>query len=306
MYQLYAESHYYPGVTVVLLYLFYVEFVGGAGGTLPMILVTATTMAWFFAPVIFCPQISDLRLFVTDLVQVFNFLFSTRDKLDNKKAGESMDKFWRSSDEKFHALDNLTTRVVWLIFNLIPFTIFCSVSFSMFIDYMALFSFLLVGHLLCTFMFFFSNYTNVVRGIWMIFPFIAMWLLSSFMPFPTPWTTEAFLGLALFLLGVRIAHWLLLIVFTIIIKLRFCCMNDTSQKKTKLRYTKFVNNMFFFSMSYHIHLYFGIIIVCAQCVVQVAFMVILVVLDVVVRMYRSLQVHSAAFSGKLKGNVALI
>lgn len=52
-----AQTHFYPALRIVMLYLLYDGFVLSiSGGRLPMYLIIALSFIWICGPIIFCPN----------------------------------------------------------------------------------------------------------------------------------------------------------------------------------------------------------------------------------------------------------
>lgn len=253
-----------------------------------MILTSAVTLSWIFAPVIFCPQISDAEVLMHDLVDVFSFVFSTRNKEDNKDKKESLDKWWRLVEYKFHGENILGTRLVYFVTKLIPCFVLYAISFGAFVDYAFMYIFMFAGHLMLTFTFWFSNYSNVIRALWMVFPFVSMWGVRTLSPHDSAFTLEAGMGLILFLSVLRIIHWACLIIATLVMKLSGgkCCGEK--------RYKKFIGNLYFLMLQYHVHLYSAVLVCAAQTISTFAVMLIWWIYGWLMRFYRWSVVTSAA------------
>lgn len=306
MYDFYAESHYYPALRIFALIYFYHLFVGLSGGALPMFLVLGSLTSWIIAPVVFCPQISNLNIVTQDTVEVMNFVFSTRDKLDMKSPKESLDKFWRAKEIGFHSQDMLGTRIIWWFGALIPCVILWTLAFSTLIDYAMLFAWVWVTHVIVTAIFNFSNYTNVVRGVWYFVPLVGTLLIKFWTPNPRLFSAEVMLGAVLFLLLLRVIHWLFLILVTVWYKLINCRANAETKKAREVSYNNLVNHCFFIFLNYHVHLYAGILVCVTQVVFQLVLMVLAWIVDWVLRFYKAQQVHSAADFNRMYGDVKVM
>lgn len=306
MYDFYAESHYYPALRIFGLIYFYYLFVGLSGGALPMFLVLASLTSWIVAPVVFCPQISNLNIVTQDTVEVMNFVFAVRDKLDAKSGKESLDKFWRLKEVAFHNQEMLGTRVIWWVGLLLPCLLLWTLAFSILIDYAMLFTWVWAMHVIVTAIFNFSNYTNVVRGVWYFIPLVGTLLISLWTPGPQMFSTEVMLGAVLFMSLIRVIHWLLLILLTVWYKLINCRASAETKKAREVSYNNIVGHCFFLFFDYHIHLYAGICVCVTQAVFQMTLMVVAWVVDWILRFYHLQQVHSAADYNRMYGDVKVV
>lgn len=288
MYFVYASSHYYPAIAKFLIYFLYIEFVGQTGGALPMILTTAVILSWIFAPIIFCPQISDAEVLMHDLVEIFAFVFSTRDKDDGKSKNDSLDKFWRLKEYKFHADHLLGTRIVYCIFKALPCFALWAIAFGSFVDYAFMYIFMLAGHMMLTFTFWFSNYSNVIRAVWMVFPFVSLWGIRMLSPQDETFTIESLMGAILFMNMLRVIHWVILIIATILVR---CTGGKCWSGK---RYKKFIGNLYFLLLQYHEHLYSAVAVCTVQSIAMFVVMLIWWVYGWLLRFYQWSVVRSAA------------
>jgi len=268
MYLSYASTHYYPAIEKMWLYYFYSQLTGSSG-TLPMIMITLVLVSWIIAPVLFCPQISDLQVVKKDIFEAFSFLFAVvSDKHDKKEESESMDKFWRKREQRFHS-EPLLTRIMCLLGRCIPCGLIWTIAYSAFYDYCGVYLFLWVGHILFTGAFFWTNYANIVGCIWMAFPILGCYFVTYATPRRTIDSVESLFGAFMLLATLRIAHHAFLILVTIFQKL--CCCGS---KNKCCNYEKLVKISFFVFAQFHVHLYTGVLIIAAQSVCEICLMII--------------------------------
>jgi len=272
MYQSYAVSHYYPAIEKIVLYGFYVKF-SGSGGTLPMIMITGVVLSWILGPVLFCPQISDLNVVKGDVFEAFTFLFNVISKYDQKKPSESMDAMWREKEQKFHSLDNMYTRIIWWLLQVIPSILIWGISFSAFIDYACLYLFLWGSHIFLTITFYYTNFANIVAAFWMVTPIASFCFITLNSPRYSPFTVESTFGGLLFIIFLRSFHHFILILFSCAFK---CRIHRKQQEKKELekQYEDLVKFSFFLFLQYHVHLYAGFVIILFQSVFEICLMIV--------------------------------
>merc|ERR1712087_955382 len=150
-----------------------------------------------------------------------------------------------------------------------------------------MFLFLLMGHAMLTFTFWYSNYSNVIRAVWMLAPFVSIWMIKWLSPHDNAFTLDALMGLLLFMSLLRVFHWLILIIATLV-------MRCTGGKKHEKRYKKLVGNLFFLLLQYHEHLYSAIIVCTAQSIAMFAIMLLWWVHGWMMRFYQWSVVKSAS------------
>jgi len=174
-YILYVESHYYPALTNFLLWILYRQFLDDNGGVVPMVLVLFTTITWLIAPVLYCPQVGSWYYFRLDVSVFRSFVFLLRGlKNDNTiKENTSLDKMWREKERQNQDRDIVGTRLIYLSGAIIALLCLLMVAFSTMIDYLFVYFYIWVIHLLMTMTWIFTNYANAVSGLWMVFPILA-------------------------------------------------------------------------------------------------------------------------------------
>lgn len=324
MYHFYAESHYYPALFLFSLFYFYNYFVGLTGGALPMFLVASACISWIVAPVMFCPQISNINILKHDTVELMHFIFSVKGKVDDKTREESLDRYWRDKDKSFHQVDRKLTRLTWWVGLLVPTAVVWLIAFSIFIDHAVIFVWVWLTHAVSTIIFFYSNYTNLIRGIWYFIPLLGALLVFLFAPGPAIMSTEVLVGAILFVTALRVVHWGLLLILSTYVSCRMPTYKkkkgkplgdggyialtseeieddakrkkDVEKRKKELQdfHAKWVENFYYVFLDYHVHLYCGIAVGLAQVVAQLVFMLLSWVVRWLLRFYSSQQIRSAA------------
>lgn len=274
MYICYAQSHYYPALEKLVLYIFYTKFTGNSG-TLPMFLTFSIIFGWIFSPVYFCPQIEDLQVVKQDIFEVGNFLFTVIDKKDSHKAENSMDKMWRKKDQEFHHIDSCKTRILWWCMKAIPVACLFLMSFAVFFDYCVLYLFMWIWHVCFTLAFMWSNYSNMFSFIWMLMPLILSYVITYGTPQRSPTSVEAIFGLFMFIHMLRLIHHLILILASGICKCRRNCSKTEKDKgRINKQYKDFIDFCFFIFFQYHVHLYAGVLVCVFQSLFELCMMVL--------------------------------
>lgn len=289
-----------------------------------MFLVASACISWIVAPVMFCPQISNINILKHDTVELMHFIFSVKGKVDDKTREESLDRYWRDKDKSFHQVDRKLTRLTWWVGLLVPTAVVWLIAFSIFIDHAVIFVWVWLTHAVSTIIFFYSNYTNLIRGIWYFIPLLGALLVFLFAPGPAIMSTEVLVGAILFVTALRVVHWGLLLILSTYVSCRMPTYKkkkgkplgdggyialtseeieddakrkkDVEKRKKELQdfHAKWVENFYYVFLDYHVHLYCGIAVGLAQVVAQLVFMLLSWVVRWLLRFYSSQQIRSAA------------
>jgi len=181
--------------------------------------------------------------------------------------------------------------------------LFClwAVSFSTMIDYLFVYLYAWIVHLLLTITWMLSNFANAVSGIWMIFPILAFIFFPLFNGM-TAFGPESILSAITFLFMLRITHRIILILASIISHITPICRKRMKikingkvatpadiDKKALLRYNRVVDHMFYFFLSYHVHLYAAVVVVFVQFAGQLAFVIIGWILEYILQNFSQIK-----------------
>lgn len=279
-YLFYANTHYHPALEILLYYWMYRCFVTSAGGATPMFLVLTTVTTWLLAPVMFCPQIGSSQLLRKDMTKCFSFVSSVHTGEGNES--DSLDFIWRTMERESQALDSLRTRLVAFVFTVIKATILIAIFPATTIDW-ALIMFSLLGYnAMLTMIWSLTNFTNAIRGLWILFPIVYFMIVPVLLGQYQVWGPETILGTMVFMAIVRVLHELALILVTIIVKFLLglfgccgCCLG------LRDKYVSLVDQLFFISLEYHLKLYCALFVICLQFAFRAVVVVVLGVWDCV-------------------------
>eukprot|EP00933_Yihiella_yeosuensis_P009238 TRINITY_DN11506_c0_g1_i1.p1 TRINITY_DN11506_c0_g1~~TRINITY_DN11506_c0_g1_i1.p1 ORF type:complete len:444 (+),score=31.03 TRINITY_DN11506_c0_g1_i1:132-1334(+) len=297
-YYLHVESHYYPALVIMTAYVLYVLLASDHGLTvLPMFIVLITSGLWICAPMLFCPQ-PTLGTLVADLTEFWQFLIATPNQslksLVTDQSGQIAKnaedclsygiKVERATLYEFWLKKELTRKRLSVTSRVLDLSCYVLALFGCFM----MFHSTMLSHMHRFFIIFSIHY--MLMELWRItgrptiigvidvliwtsmpalFPLVAMVSLLITMSLVSRIVSESVLILAWIALGKPNIHWT-----------GIAEKEDESRKNKQrvarlvLRYDRLVEHLYINLMTYVVHLYFGIIIMLCNLVVQ-AFLVLL-------------------------------
>jgi len=198
-YFLFVKTHFYPGLQVLVMVLFYTLLAQQfESSSLPMLMICFTATMWINAPVLFCPQ-PTMETLTRDMGELWNFVIATPDwsirtaKVDKNKTTEqglrsefrdmraTLFEFWLKTELE-HKKAGIGRRILIIVYEVVKFMILLSVIYSSMID--NFWDFIV---LVCLNWALWDTWRVLSRPTFWFLLVIILWMLSPFLWFDMPW-----------------------------------------------------------------------------------------------------------------------